>query len=30
MTIEQALVLVDDIVYDRTGKHLNDLQATVL
>jgi tetratricopeptide (TPR) repeat protein len=28
--IEQALALVDRVIYDRTGKHLNDLQATVL
>jgi tetratricopeptide (TPR) repeat protein len=30
MTIEQAIALVDEVIYDRTGKHLNDLQATVL
>jgi tetratricopeptide (TPR) repeat protein len=30
MTIEQAIALVDRVIYDRTGKHLNDLQATVL
>jgi tetratricopeptide (TPR) repeat protein len=30
MTIEQAIALVDEVIYDRTGKHLNDLQARVL
>ena len=30
MSVEQALVLVDNIVYSKTGKHLNDLQANIL
>ncbi|ELS04795.1 ATPase [Xenococcus sp. PCC 7305] len=28
--IEQALVLVDNIVFTKTGKHLNDLQVYIL
>lgn len=30
MTIEQAIALVDRVISDRTGKPLNDLQATIL
>ena len=30
MTIEQALALVDEVICDRTGKPLNDLQAIIL
>ncbi|MEM9276206.1 MAG: NB-ARC domain-containing protein, partial [Cyanobacteria bacterium P01_F01_bin.143] len=30
MSVKQALVLVDNIVFTKTGKHLNDLQVYIL
>lgn len=30
MSVEKALVLVDNIVHSKTGKHLNDLQVNIL
>lgn len=30
MNIEAALVLADDLIFTQTGKHLSDLQATII
>lgn len=30
MEIETALTLADTVIFTRTGKHLNDLQTTIL